>query len=119
MAHGRSSGRIEWGGQTYEFEDAPSYAEKNWGAGFPRRWFWVQCNSFEEGDLRPEGTADISVTATGATRKLPGPLGEEDVALIGVHIRGAGEGGSTVVDVCRRISEMFAPQGACAGTCAA
>ena len=89
MAHGRSSGRIDWGGRTYEFQDAPSYAEKNWGAGFPRRWFWVQCNAFEEGDLRPEGTADISVTATGATRQLPGPLGEEDVALIGVHIRGA------------------------------
>lgn len=25
----------------YEFENAPSYSEKNWGAGFPRKWFWV------------------------------------------------------------------------------
>ena len=31
----------------YEFQDAPSYAEKNWGGGFPSKWHWVQCNSFD------------------------------------------------------------------------
>ncbi|KAH7574246.1 hypothetical protein JRO89_XS03G0270500 [Xanthoceras sorbifolium] len=31
---------IEWDGERFEFQDAPSYSEKNWGAGFPRKWFW-------------------------------------------------------------------------------
>lgn len=35
------SGWIEWDGERFEFEDAPSYSEKNWGGGFPRKWFWV------------------------------------------------------------------------------
>lgn len=35
------TGWIEWDGERYEFENAPSYSEKNWGAGFPRKWFWV------------------------------------------------------------------------------
>jgi hypothetical protein len=35
------SGWIEWDGERYEFENAPSYSEKNWGGGFPRKWYWV------------------------------------------------------------------------------
>lgn len=35
------AGWIEWGGERFEFRDAPSYSEKNWGGGFPRKWFWV------------------------------------------------------------------------------
>lgn len=35
------SGWIEWDGERFEFENAPSYSEKNWGAGFPKKWFWV------------------------------------------------------------------------------
>lgn len=35
------AGWIEWGGKRYEFEDAPSYSEKNWGGSFPLKWFWV------------------------------------------------------------------------------
>lgn len=35
------AGWIEWGGERYEFEDAPSYSEKNWGGSFPLKWFWV------------------------------------------------------------------------------
>lgn len=37
----KMSGWIEWDGERFEFEDAPSYSEKNWGAGFPTKWFWV------------------------------------------------------------------------------
>ena len=51
MAHGRATGWIDWGGQRYEFEDAPSYAEKNWGGGFPDKWCWMQCDSFEGGGM--------------------------------------------------------------------
>lgn len=35
------AGWIEWDGELFEFENAPSYSEKNWGGGFPRKWFWV------------------------------------------------------------------------------
>ncbi|KAK9835048.1 hypothetical protein WJX81_007145 [Elliptochloris bilobata] len=82
MAQGRATGWIEWGGQRYDFEDAPSYAEKNWGGGFPSRWFWVQCEAFE-------GEPDAALTSVGARRgvlNLPGV--EEDVGLIGIHWRG-------------------------------
>lgn len=34
-------GWIEWDGERFEFENAPSYSEKNWGGAFPRKWFWV------------------------------------------------------------------------------
>ncbi|PWA50501.1 tocopherol cyclase [Artemisia annua] len=34
-----TAGWIEWGDERYEFQNAPSYCEKNWGGGFPRKWF--------------------------------------------------------------------------------
>jgi len=30
------------------FNDAPFYGEKNWGGAFPTKWFWTQCNSFDQ-----------------------------------------------------------------------
>jgi hypothetical protein len=47
MAEGRATGSLLWGDQRYEFSNAPAYAEKNWGGGFPSKWIWVQCNTFE------------------------------------------------------------------------
>ncbi|XP_078428187.1 tocopherol cyclase, chloroplast / vitamin E deficient 1 (VTE1) / sucrose export defective 1 (SXD1) [Wolffia australiana] len=80
MAGGLSTGWIEWDGQRFEFEDAPSYSEKNWGAGFPRRWFWVQCNVFEGAN------GQVALTAGGGLRKVPGLVDiYESVAMIGVH----------------------------------
>ena len=34
--------RVEWGERRYEFTDAPTYSEKNWGGAFPLKWFWMQ-----------------------------------------------------------------------------
>ncbi|CDP16181.1 unnamed protein product [Coffea canephora] len=83
MAGGLSTGWIEWDGERFEFENAPSYSEKNWGGGFPRRWFWVQCNVFEG------ASGDIALTAAGGLRQLPGLSDTfENAALIGVHYRG-------------------------------
>lgn len=59
MAHGLATGWFEWGGRRLEFADAPCYAEKNWGGGFPSKWLWVQCNSFD-------GEPGASLTAVGA-----------------------------------------------------
>uniref|UniRef100_A0A804PGL5 Tocopherol cyclase, chloroplastic n=1 Tax=Zea mays TaxID=4577 RepID=A0A804PGL5_MAIZE len=36
-----TAGWIEWDGERFEFENAPSYSEKNWGGGFPRKWYWI------------------------------------------------------------------------------
>ncbi|XP_073129409.1 tocopherol cyclase, chloroplastic-like [Henckelia pumila] len=83
MAGGLSTGWIEWDDKRYEFKNAPSYSEKNWGGGFPRKWFWVQCNVFEG------ATGEVALTAAGGLRQLPG-LSEtfENAALIGVHYGG-------------------------------
>ncbi|KAK4277004.1 hypothetical protein QN277_015077 [Acacia crassicarpa] len=83
MAGGLSTGWIEWDGEMIEFENAPSYSEKNWGGGFPRKWFWVQCNVFEG------GSGEIALTAAGGLRQLPGLTDNfENAALIGVHYGG-------------------------------
>ncbi|KAK1549745.1 hypothetical protein Q3G72_006982 [Acer saccharum] len=76
-------GWIEWDGERFEFEDAPSYSEKNWGGAFPRKWFWVQCNVFKG------ASGEVALTAAGGLRQLPG-LSEtfENAALIGVHYDG-------------------------------
>ncbi|CAI9284324.1 unnamed protein product [Lactuca saligna] len=83
MAGGLSTGWIEWGEERYEFQNAPSYSEKNWGAGFPRKWFWVQCNVFKG------ASGEVGLTCAGGLRQLPG-LSEtfENAALIGVHYGG-------------------------------
>ncbi|GAV88689.1 Tocopherol_cycl domain-containing protein [Cephalotus follicularis] len=83
MAGGLSTGWIECDGERFEFQDAPSYSEKNWGGAFPRKWFWVQCNVFEG------VSGDLALTAAGGLRQLPG-LTEtfENAALIGVHYDG-------------------------------
>ena len=84
MAHGTSTGTFTWGDTVYEFKDAPTYAEKNWGGSFPSRWFWAQCNHFTAGV--DDGTP-ASVTLAGATRGTPlTPNGTEDVAILGVHV---------------------------------
>lgn len=81
MAGGLSTGWIEWDGERFEFEDAPSYSEKNWGAGFPKKWWWVQCNVFEG------AKGDVALTAAGGLRELP-RNNVENAALIGVHHAG-------------------------------
>ena len=83
MAHGLATGWIETNGARVEFAKAPAYSEKNWGAaGFPSRWFWLQCNSFR-------AQPGLSVTATGGNRGvviLPGV--REEVAAITIHAPG-------------------------------
>ena len=58
MARGRATGHIDWGGKRYDFTDAPAYAEKNWGAGFPKKWFWIVSTGFD-------GEPDASLTSVG------------------------------------------------------
>uniref|UniRef100_A0A7N0U7X6 Tocopherol cyclase n=1 Tax=Kalanchoe fedtschenkoi TaxID=63787 RepID=A0A7N0U7X6_KALFE len=83
MASGLSTGWIEWDGEMFEFQNAPSYSEKNWGGAFLRKWFWIQCNVFEG------ARGEVSLTVVGALRQLPGPFDYyENAALIAVHYNG-------------------------------
>ena len=45
--------------------DATLYAERNWGAGFPERWWWGQAHDFDG--------ADVSVAFSGGLLRL-GPI---------------------------------------------
>ncbi|KAL6980106.1 putative tocopherol cyclase, chloroplastic [Sarracenia purpurea var. burkii] len=83
MSGGLSTGWIEWDGERFEFQNAPSYSEKNWGGAFPRKWFWVQCNVFKG------GSGEVALTAAGGLRKLSGLTENfENAALIGIHYGG-------------------------------
>ena len=71
MALGKATGWIKWGGERFDFEGAPSYAEKNWGGGFPDKWFWMQCDSFEGGGMS-------AITCTGETGIARGPCADSN-----------------------------------------
>ncbi|MCO5601500.1 hypothetical protein L7F22_055621 [Adiantum nelumboides] len=81
MASGLSTGWIEWGDRRFEFQDVPSYVEKNWGGTFPKKWFWAQCNAFKD-------APSISLTVGGGRRYLPLTRSYEEVALVAVHYEG-------------------------------
>ena len=65
---GRASGTVEYGDQRWEFSDAKLYAERNWGAGFPLRWWWGQAHDF--------GDADVCVAFSGGLLSL-GPIARD------------------------------------------
>ncbi len=78
MAHGLATGWIEWRGERYNFNNAPAYSEKNWGRSFPEKWFWLNCNSFED-------NVGLALTAGGGRRKVL--WNTEEVAMLGIHYR--------------------------------
>ncbi|NRB08761.1 MAG: tocopherol cyclase [Richelia sp.] len=79
MAHGLATGWIHWNGRLYEFNNAPAYGEKNWGGAFPKKWFWLNCNSFEQ-------HSDLALTAGGGRRGVLCWM--ESVAMVGIHYQG-------------------------------
>ncbi len=79
MAHGLATGWIEWRGKRYEFTNALAYGEKNWGGAFPQKWFWLNCNSFDD-------EPDLALTAGGGRRGVLWWM--ESVAMIGLHYKG-------------------------------
>jgi tocopherol cyclase len=80
MADARATGTITWKNTTFAFRDAPLYAEKNWGAALPSKWYWTQCNSFD-------GYKQLSVTAGGGIRKIPFGRNEA-LGMVSVHYNG-------------------------------
>lgn len=69
---GRASGTATIDGETWEFDGAQVYSEKNWGReGFPVSWWWGQAQGFDEpgaslafaGGLVTSGPMKVEVTA--------------------------------------------------------
>jgi tocopherol cyclase len=79
MAHGLATGWIDWRGDRYAFTHAPAYAEKNWGGSFPQKWFWINCNVFQD-------MPNLAITAGGGRRQVLTWM--EAVAMIGIHHQG-------------------------------
>ena len=79
IAHGLATGYIDWNGKIYQFDNVPAYSEKNWGCSFPKKWFWINCNSFRD-------KSDLAVTAAGGKRKVLWWF--EEVSIIGIHYKG-------------------------------
>jgi tocopherol cyclase len=48
---GGASGSARLGEVAWTIRDAEVYAEKNWGAGFPERWWWGQAHGFDRPDV--------------------------------------------------------------------
>lgn len=48
---GLARGTAHLDAEAWAFEDAELYAEKNWGAGFPKRWWWGQAQGFDRPDV--------------------------------------------------------------------
>lgn len=75
---GKASGTVEYGGESWTFENAKLYAERNWGAGFPLRWWWGQAHDF--------GDDDVCVAFSGGLLSL-GPIARD---VNGVVVRVGG-----------------------------
>ena len=68
----RVDGELRLGDARWSFAGARGYAEKNWGGGFPQRWWWGQasgigpdddaCVAFAGGDVRV-GAVSLAPTA--------------------------------------------------------
>ena len=48
---GSVTGTAHVDGDDWVIHDAQVYAEKNWGPGFPQRWWWGQAQGFERPDV--------------------------------------------------------------------
>jgi tocopherol cyclase len=78
---GWGSGFVTWGDRLYQFQNAPVYAEKNWGRSFPEQWFWMQCNAFEC-DQDPNFSL---ITAGGKRQTLEI---SSEVAMVSIYFEG-------------------------------
>ena len=42
---------IQFGTDRWHLDQAKLYTERNWGAGFPERWWWGQAHDFGDDDV--------------------------------------------------------------------
>jgi tocopherol cyclase len=70
---GKASGTVEFSDDTWSFDEASLYAERNWGAGFPEHWWWGQAHDF--------AGADVSVAFSGGLLEL-GPIRRDVTGVV-------------------------------------
>lgn len=70
---GRASGALTVDGRTWSLDGADVYAERNWGDGFPSRWWWGQAQGFADPSL---------CVAFGGGRLAIGPVGVDATVLV-------------------------------------
>jgi hypothetical protein len=88
------TGTARLGGETAGLDGAIAYVEKNWGAAFPRRWWWGQAGAFDDpavavafagGQIRLAGArvapSTVIVRLGGEVLRLTPPLGRSRVAV--------------------------------------
>ena len=72
-------GSVVAGGDAFTLDGAGAYAEKNWGGGFPDRWWWGQAHDFGD-DVSvafaggPVGLGPATVDATAVVVRLDGTV---------------------------------------------
>ena len=68
----RMDGKLEVGGETYDFEDAPGHQGHTVGKSAPEEWSWLHCNSFEGGASAKDDAHDacVEVLNTGGMTTL-------------------------------------------------
>jgi hypothetical protein len=62
---GSATGTVDLNGDCWSLRGAKLYCERNWGAGFPARWWWGQAHDFDG--------AEVSVAFSGGLLSL-GPI---------------------------------------------
>lgn len=62
---GTATGTVELAADRWSMDGARLYCERNWGSGFPERWWWGQAHDFDG--------ADVSVAFSGGLLSL-GPI---------------------------------------------
>lgn len=70
---GRVRGSASLGGEAIDLDGWQIYAEKNWGDGFPGRWWWGQAQGFERDDV---------CVAFAGGQVLPGPAALTATAIV-------------------------------------
>jgi hypothetical protein len=73
----RAEGTVEAGDARWDLAGATAYAERNWGRGFPRRWWWGEAHDLADDDATVAfagGPALGGLEATALVVRLPGRL---------------------------------------------
>ncbi|WP_206680338.1 tocopherol cyclase family protein [Flaviflexus huanghaiensis] len=125
MLGGKASGTAVLGDETWEFENAQVYGEKNWGReGFPEAWWWGQAQGFEEpdacvafaggivtsGPLKTEVTALVVRLPGGPVLRLGNPIISPVVTTTtdeSWHLSGRGYGWRVEVNASAPLDQAF------------
>ncbi|ACC41855.1 MULTISPECIES: tocopherol cyclase family protein [Mycobacterium ulcerans group] len=70
---GNASGTVGFNGETWSFDSARLYCERNWGTGFPEHWWWGQAHDFDN--------ADASVAFSGGLLQF-GPIRQDVTGVV-------------------------------------